>query len=231
MFAKRRVFRHFLRRAMQLHTAHVEKIAVITAFQRQLHILFDQKDRHASFGQIKDDAENLVHDLRRKAKRRLVQHQKLRFRHKGAPDGQHLLLTAGHAAGHAVSAFLQHRKQVENFGAQGLEALARSTDMGRDEVFLHRQALKDLPPFGAMRQAQTHDLFGTRAGNVTPLEMDGSSRWTGDAGNGIEQRGLARPVRPENDDDLTRINLEIDAFKNADAPVSRAEPGDLEQRP
>lgn len=102
--------------------------------------------------------------------------------------------------------------------------------MRGDEVFLDRKALENLPALGAVCQTHAYDLLRPGAGDVASFEMDragGRPRHTRD---GIQQRGLASTVRAEDDDDLAGVDLEIDAFKNADAPVSRAEPGDPEQR-
>lgn len=224
------MFRHFLRGAVQLHLAHIEQVAVVAAFQRQLDILLDEKNRHAGFGQVENDVEDLMHDLRCQTERRLIQHQKLRFGHQCATDRQHLLLTAGHAARHAVAPLLQHWKQFEHLRTQRLETLTGPADMRGNQIFLDRQPLKDLATLRAMRQSETYDLFRPGARDVAPFEMDRAGRRARHARNGVQQRGFAGTVRAEDDDDLAGIDLKIDAFKNADAPVSRAEPGDPEQR-
>lgn len=224
------MFRHFLRRTFQTHTAGIQQIGVIAAFERKLDILLHEENGNAGFGQVENDAENLMHDLRREPQRWLVQHQELRLRHQGAAYGEHLLLATGHAARHTVAPLLQYGKEVEDFLTQRLEAFLAAPDMSGDEIFLDRQALEYLPPFRAMGQPHAYDLFGTRAGNVLAFEPDGTGRRARHARNGIEQRRLARAVRPQDDDDLMFADLQVDAFKNADPPVSRAEPGDLEQR-
>lgn len=224
------MLRHLLCRPVQLHPAGVQEVAIVAAFQRKLDILLHEQDRHAGFRQIENDAEDLVHDLRGKTKRRLVQHQELRLGHQRAPDRQHLLLSAGHAARHAVAAFPKNREKLEDLRTQRLEALAGTADMCGNEIFLDSQALKYLPSFGAMRQSKTHDLLRPGAGDIAPFEMDRSGGRACHARNGVQERGLAGTVRAEDDDDLAGVDLEIDVFKNADAPVSRAEPGDPEQR-
>lgn len=114
MLAERRMARYFLGWAMQLHLAHVEQITIVAAFQRELDILLHEQDRHAGLRQVEDDVEDLVHDLRSETERGLVQHQELRFGHQGTTDRQHLLLTAGHAARHAVAPLFQDREKRED---------------------------------------------------------------------------------------------------------------------
>ncbi len=221
------MFGYLLCGPVQPHAAGVEKIGIIAAFQRQLHILLDQQDGDARLGEIEDNMEDLLDDLRREAERGFVQHQKLRLGHQRAADGQHLLLTARHAARHAVAALLQDREKLENFGTQRFEAFAGTADMSRDEVFLNGQALEDLSAFRAMGETHADYVFGAGAGDVPAVEADGAGGRPRDTRYRIQERGLAGAVRPEDNDDFAFVDLEVDAFKNADAPVSRAEPGDL----
>ena len=92
--------------------------------------------------------------------------------------------------------------------------------MGCNQIFLDRKPLKDLPSLGAMGKPHTHDLFRSCTGYVLAFEMDRAGGGPCDARNGVEERRLASAVRAEDDDDFPLIDLQIDAFKNADAPVS-----------
>jgi len=223
--------RKLLRRPVQANPAGVQQVGVVAAFQRKLYVLLDKQDGDAGPGKIQDDVEDLLDDLRCKTERWLVKHQQLRLGHQRAADGKHLLLAAGHAAGHAVTAFFQDREKLEDLVPERLEGLAATADMRGHQIFLDGQPLEDLPALGAVGKAHAHHLFRPRARDRLAVELDGSRGGLGHAGNGVQQCGLAGAVRPEDDDDLAFIDLEIDAFKNADASVSRAEPGDLEQRP
>ncbi len=217
----------FLRRPMDAYPARVQEIGVITAFQRELHVLFDKQDGDPGFRKIENDVEDLVDDFRCKAKRRFVQHQQLRFGHQRPADGEHLLLAARHPACHTVAAFLQDREKFEHLVAKGFEAPAAASDMGCNEIFLDRQPLENLPAFRAMRETHAHDLFRPCAGNILAVELDRSRGCARNTGNRIQQGCLAGTVRPENDDDLALVDFQVDGVKYADAPVSRVEPGDL----
>src|SRR5438105_1826067 len=92
-------------------TADLEHVAVMRRLKRHLGILLDQKDRHALLlVNAPDDGENLSHQDRRQAKRRLVEQQQRRAVHQRAPDRQHLLLAAGELSGRLVDPLLQPGK-------------------------------------------------------------------------------------------------------------------------
>src|SRR5690242_1973366 len=62
---------------------------------REAEILLDEQDREAALLERADRAPDLLDDDRRQSFRRLVQQQEARARTQDAPDGEHLLLTAG----------------------------------------------------------------------------------------------------------------------------------------
>src|SRR5258706_594265 len=95
--------------------ADFQHIAVMRRLQRDLGVLLDQQDRHALlFVNAPDDGENLPHQDRRQAERRLVEQQKRRPVHQGTPDREHLLLAAGELAGRLVEPLLESRKIAVN---------------------------------------------------------------------------------------------------------------------
>ena len=66
--------------------------------------------------------EDLLHDERREAERRLVEEEQARPAHQRAGDGEHLLLAARQGAAALVQALLEARKDR----ADALEVLARN---------------------------------------------------------------------------------------------------------
>ena len=93
----------------------LQQVRVLGEFQRQTGVLLDQQDADAGvLANPAQDAENLLHDQRRQAERRLIQQQQARAQHQGAGNRQHLLLAAGQGAGLLFEAFLQPREVVEN---------------------------------------------------------------------------------------------------------------------
>src|SRR6476661_1440222 len=100
-----------LARVIHDHPAEFKHIAIMRGLERHLCVLLDQQDRHALlFVDAPDDRENLPHQDRRQAERRLVEQQQRRPVHQGAPDRQHLLLAAGELPGWLVQPFPEPRK-------------------------------------------------------------------------------------------------------------------------
>jgi hypothetical protein len=99
--------------------------------------------------------------------------------------------------------------------------------MGSNEVFLDCQTLEDLPAFRAVGKAHAHHMLGTRPGDILAVEGDGASGWPRHPRNRVQKCRFSSAVRSEDDDDLAIVDFDVDVLKNADASVSRAEPGDL----
>src|SRR5256714_6098188 len=62
-------------------------------------------------------------------------------------------------------------------------------------------------------------------------QADGSRRWSEDAGNQVEDRGLASAVRPHEADDLTLIDVDVEAVDRGQAAESARQASDLQDRP
>src|ERR1700687_70081 len=61
------------------HPADLQNVTIMRRFQRDLGVLLDQQDRHALlFVNAPDDRENLLHQDRRQAERRLIEQQQRR---------------------------------------------------------------------------------------------------------------------------------------------------------
>src|SRR5205807_1455107 len=58
--------------------------------------------------------------------------------------------------------------------------------------------------------AELGDLVGLEPGDVLPLENDRARGRRVDAGDRVEERGLARTVRPDEREDLALADLETD---------------------
>ncbi len=69
-----------------------------------------------------------------------------------------------------------------------------------------------------MRQPHAHHLFGPRTGDIAAFKLNGTCGRAGNARDRIEQRCLSRSVRPENDDDLLLVDLQVDAVKTLTRP-------------
>ena len=87
------------RRAAERDLAGLEHVAVVRAFERGARVLLDQQDRDAVVAQAAHDREDLLHDQRRQAEARLVEHQQARRRHQRAAQREHLALAARQRVG------------------------------------------------------------------------------------------------------------------------------------
>ena len=95
--------------------ADFEHVAVVGGLERHVGVLLDEQDGDAALAvDAADDVEDLLHQLRRQAERRLVEQHQPRPRHQRAADRQHLLLAARQRAGALVGALLQHREVAEH---------------------------------------------------------------------------------------------------------------------
>ena len=87
-------------------------VAAVRELERVEGVLLDQEHGEPVLRvELADGVEDLPHDQRREAERRLVEQQQPRPRHQRAGDRQHLLLAARQRAAALVQALLQAREQ------------------------------------------------------------------------------------------------------------------------
>jgi len=108
--------------------------------------------------------ENLPHDQRRQAKRRLVEHQEPWPAHQRACDRQHLLLAARQRAAALREALIEPGKQRQHPFEIAIEVARCGHGRAHLQVFQHRHAGKDAAPFRGLRQLQPRDLVGRQPG-------------------------------------------------------------------
>ena len=166
--------------------------------------------------------EDLLHDQRREAQRRLVQKQELRAAHERAGDGQHLLLAARERAAALLQALLQAREQ----GADPLEILV---EMGQPvhgrahlQVLEHGHAREDAPPFRGLGDRQARDLVGRHLGDVPPRIGDRALARARVAEDRHHQGRLAGAVGADQRDDLALVDIHVDALQGDDVAVDRS---------
>jgi hypothetical protein len=86
------------------------------------------------------------------------------------------------------------------------------------------------PALGRQRQPLAHDGIGRQAGDVLAGKADAALGDRGDAGDGVERRGLARTVGAEQRHDRTLRHFERDVGHADQVAVLDLEMLDLEQR-
>ena len=176
-------------------------------------------------------AEDLLHQQRRQAQRRLVKQQHPRPGHEGATQCQHLLLAAREGAGRLSHALGQDREQ-------GVDALAIFGDAGaigprgstQAQVLRHGQAAEDTAAFGAMGDAQSHDPGRRQTMDRFALERDPPGPRAREARDGAQHGALAGTVGAQQCHHLAGGDAQVDPTDRRHRAIVDAQVGDLEQR-
>ena len=116
------------------------------------------------------------------------------------------------------------QEQVAEGGADG-HVLA-----GHQQVLLDREVVEELDRLERPGQAQPRPPVRAQRPDVAAVEDDPPGRLPGVAGERVDHRGLARPVRPDEPEDGAPGDLQVDVGDGDDAPVGHAQPGDVKQR-
>src|SRR5438445_3242779 len=160
--------------AVQHDAAGLHHVAVLRVLQRHCRILLGQQHRDLLLAiEPADDLEDLGHQQRGQAHRRLVEQHQPRMGHQGPPDRQHLLLAAGDVAGPDPAPLDQAREvrvhAVEVASAGG--AVAPRVGTGQ-EILLDGEMLEDVAALHHLHDAAAHDRVGGQAMDGLALELD-----------------------------------------------------------
>ena len=112
--------------------------------------------------------EHVLHDRRRQAERRLVEHHEIRRAHQAAADRQHLLLAARQRAGGLPLALGEHAETARTPARDSARGCARARGSIAPivEIFRDRQRRKHLPAFRDLADAEIADAVARPAGDV-----------------------------------------------------------------
>src|SRR5881409_1872735 len=165
------------------------------------------------------------------AQRRLVEQHQDRLGHERAVDRQHLLLAAAERP-------RQLRSPLGQDGEARVHALERPLDRAlvgprvrpHLEVLEDGQLREELAALGNVRDPEAHDFLGGQALDPAPPEADRSARGSGEPGDALEGRGLARSVGAEQGDDGAFEHLERDALERLDTAVERLDSVEGQER-
>ena len=136
-------------------------------------ILFDQQDRNAVAVQVLNDIKDLIHQQRREAHGRLIQHQQLRMAHQGTAHGQHLLLAAGQSAGNLTVSFLQAGKEgIDLFDIRLYFFVIPLRVSAHQQVFVNGKLLENAASFGYLSHAQFNDFVAGGMRNILTIVGD-----------------------------------------------------------
>src|SRR2546425_1166534 len=112
-------------------------------------------------------------------------------------------------------------------GGEGREeagAVPETRDHRRLERLEHREVRKDLDELEGPCDPQAGQAGGSDPAHVAVPEGDGAGGGAENAGEDVDERGLARPVRPDDRDELTGADGEAHAVECAELAVELPEP-------
>jgi hypothetical protein len=126
----------------------------------------------------------------------------------------------GKQAGVLRGALLQDREIAVDRLHVARHAIAVLAGVGaHQQVVVHAQQGKHLAAFGHVAQALLHDEGRVAGGDVLALELDRTLAGVDDAGDGFQDRGLARAVGAEHGGDLAAAHLQADPTNRLDRAV------------
>src|SRR5262249_21934912 len=182
--------------SLERDAANFHHVSVMRNLERVIHVLAHQQDGYALFGYIADQGKNFVDQNRREAKRRFIEHEKLRFRHQAAPDGAHLLLAAGESARVLPATFFKAWKEFIDAGQPGVRLAAqRRKKTTHQQIFFNRHSGPELAAFGNQRYVPLHSVRSAHGGYVFAAKKNAAVPCRQSTGYGVECGGLASAVR------------------------------------
>src|SRR5438552_935646 len=103
-------------------------------------------------------------------------------------------------------------------------AAPEARDHRRLERLQHREVGKDLDELEGPRDPEAGQAGGSEPAHVAIFEGDGARGRPEDAGEDVDERGLARPIRPDDRHELSCIDGEAHAVEGADLAVELPQP-------
>ena len=148
--------------------------------------------------------------------------------HQRLGQGQHLLLAAGEVGRGLVQAHGQQGEDLEHLGPGGGQTvpIAPVEPAGQPQVVVHAEHGKmPFPPGMRAIPARASDS-ADRPVTLPPANSTVPAMGGHEAGDGLEQRGLARAVGAEEGDELAFGHLEVDPEEDLDGPVADVQGAD-----
>ena len=142
-----------------------------------------------------------------------------------------MLLPAREGAGELLPALAQKRKdRVNALEAPAAEFSGRGSVAADLEVFLHRHGREEAPPLRDERDAQTAEIVRRDRGQVASVEASAARPDRQEAGERVDERGLAGAVGPDHRDELSVADSQRHVPDGHGVAVRNLEPLDLKHR-
>src|SRR6478752_4020286 len=195
---------HLLVRSLREHLPRLEHGDAVGERSDDVHVVVDEDDGPA-FGELLDEGDGAVDVLDAHARGRLVEEQQLGVECHGDRELERALLAVGQRRGGCpgpvgeADLLEQLHGAVLERGHAGdrappLLAHAGRAGEGQLEVLAQGHRLEEARDLEGARDAERCDLLRGLAGDVLTVEEHGAGRRGQEAGEQVEERGLARTV-------------------------------------
>src|SRR3972149_10349621 len=190
-------------------------IAAMGELERVIGALLDEENSQALGVEGPDRSEDLLHDQRRQAERRLVQQEQSGASHQRAGDGQHLLLAARQRAATLMLPRLEQREErIDALQIPVESGWIIGNDGAHLEMLDNCHAREDAAPLWRLHNAEPRDFMGRERSDVAALEEDAALVHARASEDRHHQRRLAGAVAADQGDDLALMNIEIDPMQD-----------------
>src|SRR2546422_959647 len=225
------------RRAVGEHAPLVEGDDPVGVAEDDVHVVLDLDNRLDA--DPPGGRDERLHDRRlvrrAHAGRRLVEQDYLRPQRERRCHVEELLVPLGQVPGLHVTLPAQteqlgdleralSNRAVGGEGREEAAAVPETRDHRRLERLEHREVRKDLDELEGPCDPQAGQAGGSDPAHVAVPEGDGAGGGAENAGEDVDERGLARPVRPDDRDELTGADGEAHAVERAELAVELPEP-------
>src|SRR6266576_1453320 len=207
---------HLGRRPARDHPTAVQHNHRLAQLHDKAHVVLDDQKRHAASVEVANVGAQPVDHHWVEPSSRFVKHEQLRLGHQRRRQLQQFLLPEGQAARKLVTEKGDTKELEESLGPFALvtfdagreERAKTKLPDGHDHVLEHRHLLEDARDLEGPGNAEMHDPAGSKAGQQSLTELDGSAFLSIKAGHAVEERRLTRAIRPDQRRDAPRSDLE-----------------------
>ena len=224
----------------------LEHIGALAEVEGEQRVLLDEQDGDSLLlVQPSQEYRQLLDDDRGEPERELVDREQPRLRHQRTADRDHLLLASRCPARRAIAQLAELGQELVDAlePVADVRLLARVPDRRRDdlppedasvspedEVRLDGERREDLPALGNLADAAVAEPGRRAASYVLAVDPDNAGGGLDHAAGSVEDRALARPVRPDQRHPLTLANVKRHSVDCGCSPVADADGVDLEKR-
>src|SRR4051812_31916730 len=186
-------------------------------------VLLNQKNRSTLASKLPQREKNARNNLGRETERGFIEQEESRARDQRTTNRQHLLLAAAQRTGHLQASLREGREAPQHIFNIAIDRGIVAHVGAHTQVIEHGHSLKDRAALRHMADAEPDNLVRRAAHDAAAFELDVAGVWLQQAGNGLEQRGLACTIGTDQRDDLPLQDLESKIVQHLDFAVARTQ--------